>query len=159
MLIVNSKHRRLKFVRHSVHCPSFCIQTKTVQRMQMFSSVIWYQFMKCWKIQQNEKSKWNNTVVVCLGRTFFIVKKLLFCTSRYNKVLKDGLPDWKSALYYYRRYRKMGLAEMIGLVFVIFTIAQYIVSWAVYAEKKYTAVSSYGVTTCQKLHVLSTPHH
>lgn len=124
----------------------------------MFSSVIWFQFMKCWKIQQNEKSKWNNIVVVCLGRTFFIVKKLLFCTSRYNKVLKDGLPDWKSALYYYRRYRKMGLAEMIGLVFVIFTIAQYIVSWAVYAEKKYTAVSSYGVTTCQKLNVLSTPH-
>lgn len=30
---------------------------------------------------------------------------------------------------------------MVALVFVIFTIAQYIVSWAVYAEKKYTAVS------------------
>lgn len=51
------------------------------------------------------------------------------------------MPDWKSALYYYRRYRKMGLAEMVGLVFVIFTIGQYIVSWAVYAEKKFTAVS------------------
>lgn len=60
---------------------------------------------------------------------------------RYNKVLRDGLPDWRSAMYYYRRYRKMGLAEMIGLVFVIFTFAQYIVAWAVYAEKKYTAVS------------------
>lgn len=66
--------------------------------------------------------------------------------SRYDKVLKDGMPDWRSALYYYRRYRKMGLAEMIGLVFVIFTVAQYIVSWAVYAEKKYTAVSL--LTTC-----------
>ncbi|XP_031629289.1 dnaJ homolog subfamily C member 1 [Contarinia nasturtii] len=63
---------------------------------------------------------------------------------KYNKVLKDGLPDWRSALYYYRRYRKMGLAEMIGLVFVIFTIGQYIVSWAVYAEKKYTAESLFG---------------
>ena len=51
------------------------------------------------------------------------------------------MPDWKSALYYYRRYRKMGLAEMIGLVFGIFTFGQYIVAWAVYAEKKYTAVS------------------
>lgn len=60
---------------------------------------------------------------------------------RYDKVLRDGLPDWRSAMYYYRRYRKMGLAEMIGLVFVIFTFAQYIVAWAVYAEKKYTAVS------------------
>lgn len=61
---------------------------------------------------------------------------------KYDKVLKDGMPDWRSALYYYRRYRKMGLAEMVGLVFAIFTIGQYIVSWAVYAEKKYTAVSS-----------------
>lgn len=60
---------------------------------------------------------------------------------RYDKVLVDGMPDWRSALYYYRRYRKMGLTEMIGLVFSIFTIGQYIVSWAVYAEKKYTAVS------------------
>lgn len=64
-----------------------------------------------------------------------------FFDKRYDKVLKDGMPDWRSALYYYRRYRKMGLAEMVGLVFAIFTIGQYIVSWAVYAEKKYTAVS------------------
>ncbi|XP_055298276.1 uncharacterized protein F54F2.9 [Sitodiplosis mosellana] len=63
---------------------------------------------------------------------------------KYNKVLKDGLPDWRSAMYYYRRYRKMGLAEMVGLVFVIFTIGQYIVAWAVYAEKKYTAEEIFG---------------
>lgn len=66
---------------------------------------------------------------------------------RYDKVLVDGLPDWRSALYYYRRYRKMGIAEMVGLVFVIFTIGQYIVAWAVYAEKKYTAV-------CSSVHIL-----
>lgn len=60
-------------------------------------------------------------------------------------MLKDGLPDWRSASYYYRRYRKMGLTEMIALVFVIFTIGQYIVSWAVYAEKKYTAVSALNI--------------
>lgn len=60
---------------------------------------------------------------------------------RYNEVLKNGLPNWKSALYYYRRVRKMGLAEMSFIVFMILTIGQYIVSWAAYAEKKYTAVS------------------
>lgn len=60
---------------------------------------------------------------------------------RYNEVLKNGLPNWKSALYYYRRVRKMGLAEMAFIVFMIVTIGQYIVSWAAYAEKKYTAVS------------------
>lgn len=60
---------------------------------------------------------------------------------RYDKVLSDGLPNWKSAVYYYRHYHKMGLLEMSVLLFVILTVGQYIVSWAVYAEKKYTAVS------------------
>lgn len=35
----------------------------------------------------------------------------------------------------------MGLAEMAALLFVIVTVCQYIISWAVYAEKKYTAVN------------------
>lgn len=69
------------------------------------------------------------------NRIFFLS---LFC--RYDKVLKDGLPNWKSALYYYRHVRKMGLAEMAALLFVIITIGQYIIAWAAYAEKKYTAV-------------------
>lgn len=59
---------------------------------------------------------------------------------RYDKVLRDGLPNWKSALYYYRHYRKMGLMEMCALLFIIITVCQYIVAWAAYAEKKYTAV-------------------
>lgn len=87
-------------------------------------------------------------------RNLVAVYEVLKDTSKrekYDKVLKDGLPDWKSALYYYRRYRKMGLAEMVALVFVIFTIAQYIVSWAVYAEKKYTAVSIAQCLTCQSI--------
>jgi hypothetical protein len=61
--------------------------------------------------------------------------------ARYNEVLKNGLPDWRHAVYYYRRVRKMGLAEMSLILFVIVTIGQYIVSWAAYLEKKYTAVS------------------
>lgn len=69
---------------------------------------------------------------------------------RYDKVLKDGLPDWRSALYYYRHYRKMGLTEMSILLFVILTVGQYIVSWAVYAEKKYTAVSLNEEHTAKK---------
>lgn len=65
----------------------------------------------------------------------------MLCYFRYNDVLKNGLPNWKSALYYYRHVRKMGLAEMAIILFVIITICQYIISWAAYAEKKYTAVS------------------
>ncbi|PSN38357.1 hypothetical protein C0J52_06932 [Blattella germanica] len=58
---------------------------------------------------------------------------------RYNEVLKNGLPDWRQAVYYYRRVRKMGLAEMSVILFVLVTVGQYIVSWAAYLEKKYTA--------------------
>lgn len=60
---------------------------------------------------------------------------------RYDEVLKNGLPDWRQAVYYYRRVRKMGLAEMSVILFVLVTVGQYIVSWAAYLEKKYTAVS------------------
>jgi DnaJ family protein C protein 1 len=60
---------------------------------------------------------------------------------RYNEVLKNGLPDWRQAVYYYRRVRKMGLAEMSVILFVLVTVGQYVVSWAAYFEKKYTAVS------------------
>lgn len=63
----------------------------------------------------------------------------------YDDVLKNGLPNWKSALYYYRHYRKMGLAEMAALLFTILTVGQYIVAWAAYVEKKYTAVSERGI--------------
>lgn len=58
---------------------------------------------------------------------------------RYDEVLKNGLPDWRQAVYYYRRVRKMGLVEMSVILFVIVTVGQYIVSWAAYLEKKYTA--------------------
>lgn len=62
---------------------------------------------------------------------------------KYDKVLKDGLPNWKSAAYYFRKVRKVGLMEGIILLFTITTVAQYFISWAVYLEKKYTMVSIY----------------
>ncbi|KAL7028617.1 hypothetical protein ACKWTF_005926 [Chironomus riparius] len=60
---------------------------------------------------------------------------------KYDSVLKNGMPNWRSAVYYYRKARKMGLAEGATLLFVIITVAQYIVSWGVYLEKKYTMES------------------
>ncbi|XP_075155894.1 uncharacterized protein F54F2.9 [Haematobia irritans] len=63
---------------------------------------------------------------------------------KYNKVLKDGLPNWKSALYYYRRMRKIGLYEGAGILFLIITIGQYMFAWAAYLEKKYTAEQVLG---------------
>ncbi|XP_012262900.2 dnaJ homolog subfamily C member 1 [Athalia rosae] len=57
---------------------------------------------------------------------------------RYNNVLINGLPNWRSAVYYYRHVRKMGLLEMSIILFIVITIGQYIVGWAAYFEKRYT---------------------
>ncbi|KAK0174493.1 hypothetical protein PV327_010255 [Microctonus hyperodae] len=56
----------------------------------------------------------------------------------YDNVLINGLPNWRSAVYYYRHVRKMGLLEMSIILFIVITIGQYIVSWAAYFEKRYT---------------------
>lgn len=63
---------------------------------------------------------------------------------RYHLVLENGLPDWRQPIYYYRRVRKMGLAEFFAVIFVITTIGQYIVMWAVFAEKKFTLSENFG---------------
>lgn len=59
---------------------------------------------------------------------------------KYDNVLKNGMPNWRSAVYYYRKARKVGLAEGAFLVFVLTTIAQYVIAWGVYVEKKFTMV-------------------
>ncbi|XP_052757478.1 uncharacterized protein F54F2.9 [Galleria mellonella] len=58
---------------------------------------------------------------------------------KYNEVLKNGLPNWRSAVYYYRHVRKMGLAEGSIILFIIITFGQYAVGWAAYLEKRFTA--------------------
>ncbi|KAI8122676.1 hypothetical protein FF38_01084 [Lucilia cuprina] len=63
---------------------------------------------------------------------------------KYDKVLRDGLPNWKSALYYYRRMRKIGLYEGAAILFLIITVGQYLFAWAAYLEKKYTAEQVLG---------------
>lgn len=58
----------------------------------------------------------------------------------YDDILINGLPDWRSASYYYRRVRKMGLTELSIILFVIVTIGQYLVGWGSYLEKKLIVV-------------------
>lgn len=60
---------------------------------------------------------------------------------KYDNVLVNGLPNWRSAVYYYRHVRKMGLLEMSVILFTVITIGQYLVAWAAYFEKRYTYVS------------------
>ena len=56
----------------------------------------------------------------------------------YNRVLVEGLPDWRSPVFYYRRMRKIGLLEGLAYLFVIFTVFQYCIYWAHYWERKFT---------------------
>ena len=58
----------------------------------------------------------------------------------YNKFLVDGMPDWRSALYYYRRARKMGMLEIMVILSIITTVGQYLTAWAGYKEKRFTVV-------------------
>lgn len=62
---------------------------------------------------------------------------------RYNDILKNGLPDWKQPVFYYRRVRKLGLLELTGIMFFIFTVGQYLVIWSMYFEKKFTVEENF----------------
>lgn len=59
----------------------------------------------------------------------------------YDEVLINGLPNWRSGLFYYRYVRKMGMTEVIIILFIIITIGQYLVNWGAYLEKKLALVS------------------
>ena len=60
----------------------------------------------------------------------------------YNRVLVDGLPDWRTPVFYYRRARKMGFVELFALLALIITVGQYLFGWAVYIEQRLTLVSN-----------------
>ena len=59
----------------------------------------------------------------------------------YKRVLVEGLPDWRTPVFYYRRARKMGFVELSVLFALILTVGQYLFGWAVYVEKRLTLVS------------------
>lgn len=59
IIYFNRTPKRLIFVKHSEAYHLSCIQIKMMHQMPMYSSEILYQFMKCLKIQQKEKSEEN----------------------------------------------------------------------------------------------------
>ena len=56
----------------------------------------------------------------------------------YDRVLVEGLPDWRTPVFYYRRMRKMGLAEGLAYLFAIVTVCQYLMNRAAYWERSFT---------------------
>ncbi|KAF2363118.1 DnaJ domain [Trinorchestia longiramus] len=55
--------------------------------------------------------------------------------AHYDRVLVNGLPDWRSAVYYYRRARKMSILEMSIILTVVISIAQYLMAWGSYWDR------------------------
>merc|ERR1711997_339005 len=56
----------------------------------------------------------------------------------YDRVLVEGLPNWRSPAFYFRRMRKIGLAEAVLYLVLIATGIQYCMNWAAYYERKFT---------------------
>jgi len=56
----------------------------------------------------------------------------------YDKVLVEGLPNWRNPAFYFRRMRKIGLAEGLLYLLAIATGIQYCMNWAAYWERKFT---------------------
>ncbi|CAJ0578814.1 unnamed protein product, partial [Mesorhabditis spiculigera] len=54
---------------------------------------------------------------------------------KYHEILVNGLPTWRSGVYYYRHVRKMGLWEALLLLFILMTGVHYLMLWGVYFEK------------------------
>ena len=57
---------------------------------------------------------------------------------RYDRVLVEGLPNWKSTAFYFRRMRKIGLLEGLLYLLLIATGIQYCMNWAAYLERRFT---------------------
>lgn len=53
----------------------------------------------------------------------------------YDRVLVEGLPDWRSAVYYYRRARKMSMLEITFILIVVISISQYLMAWGTYFDQ------------------------
>jgi len=68
----------------------------------------------------------------------------------YDKVLVEGLPNWKNPAFYFRRMRKIGLAEGLLYLLVIMTGIQYCVNWAAYFERKFTISENVGAEVKRK---------
>jgi len=68
----------------------------------------------------------------------------------YDKVLIEGLPNWKNPVFYFRRMRKIGLAEGLLYLLVIVTGIQYCVNWAAYYERKFTISENVGAECRRK---------
>jgi len=56
----------------------------------------------------------------------------------YNTILVEGLPDWRMPAFYFRKMRKINLAEGLLYLLVISTLIQYAMNKAAHWERRLT---------------------
>merc|ERR1711892_312 len=56
----------------------------------------------------------------------------------YDTVLVEGMPNWKNPTFYFRRMRKINLAEGFFYLISITTVIQYFVNYAAFWERGFT---------------------
>nr|CAH8831283.1 unnamed protein product [Trichobilharzia regenti] len=57
---------------------------------------------------------------------------------KYDEVLKNGLPSWRTPVFYYRQLRRMSNYELFGLFFALATVIHYAVLWGSVFERRLT---------------------
>ncbi|CAH8464458.1 unnamed protein product [Schistosoma bovis] len=58
--------------------------------------------------------------------------------AKYDEVLINGLPSWRTPVFYFRKLRKMSNYELFGLFFGMATIIHYAALWGSVFEKRLT---------------------
>ncbi|CAH8459955.1 unnamed protein product [Schistosoma margrebowiei] len=58
--------------------------------------------------------------------------------AKYDEVLINGLPSWRTPVFYFRKLRKMSNYELFGLFFGMATIIHYATLWGSVFEKRLT---------------------
>ncbi|CAG7646589.1 unnamed protein product [Allacma fusca] len=54
----------------------------------------------------------------------------------YERVLVEGLPNWRQPIFYFRRARRLAMWQVGVLLLGIISIGQYLAGWASYFEKR-----------------------
>ncbi|CAH8453778.1 unnamed protein product [Schistosoma turkestanicum] len=58
--------------------------------------------------------------------------------AKYDEVLVNGLPSWRTPVFYFRKLRKMSNYELFGLFFGMATVIHYAALWGSVFEKRLT---------------------
>ena len=65
---------------------------------------------------------------------------LMYNHYSYDKILEEGLPDWKEPVYYLRRAKKMSFIECTIVIIIISIISHWIYLWSDYFGKQFNQV-------------------